>query len=119
MPLFERYDEYKEIILMAGSKAIFRDTNGRQGSGMIIDESKDRKDFIVAMEGRKGEEINMTKPIFDKENGIFIYHHNDDNKFNIVEIDPIRIKISLSSGTIQILCNTFSLNDNNKYLILL
>ena len=109
--MLQLHDEFEGVLNVAAGKVIVRDEKGKEGIGIVIDESENKK-LIVTLES--GNDIVISKPEYG-EDGNFVYH-NDDDKFKLVEFDPVRIKIS-SAGSFQIFFNKFILNDNNNKII--
>ncbi len=112
MLVYDNHDGKSSVI--AGSKVVVVDKlNGnKQAIGLV--KGEENGNLLVLLENRK--EIVVRKPLYCKEDGIWEYHHNDENKYEIIELDPIRIKF-LKSGFIHICFNKVILsNDKSKCL---
>ena len=82
----------------------------------LVDDELENKELIVRLES--GDEVIVSKPKYMKDDGVFIYH-NDENKYKVIEYDPIRIFVSFTNGSFRLLFNKFILNDKNRNKVLL
>ena len=79
----------------------------KEGIGYVDKEKDDR--FFITLES--GLEIDVMKPLFEKEAGRWIFCSGNEDKYEIVEYDPVRIKI-LEKGNIHFLFHRVEVCNN-------
>ena len=109
------WNKNEESIVTAGAKVIVRERgiDGREGIGFVREETDDGK-LIVLLEN--DDEIVVKKPTYNSKNGRWLYHHNDEGEYGIIECHPVRLKL-MSSGYIHICFYKFTLNDDKSKIL--
>jgi hypothetical protein len=96
--------------IIAAAPKIIIDMDGKEGIGLVKNETNGYLNVLL----ENGEELNICKPQFDCEMGI--WKHNDDCT-KIKEFHPFRMKILKKSGFIHILFNKFNLSANSNNIL--
>lgn len=111
----DRSDESK-IHGCAGRMIIKWKQSGKEGIGYVMDEEEDDEEhggntsMVLQMEGTN-EELKVNCPTFSNEDGRWVF--SSERNFDIVEYEPIRIKI-LEGGNLHILCHRIAFRDSHK-----
>ena len=91
-------DEKNTSYTCAGRVIVRVKGTRKEGIGYVDKEEQNR--FFITLES--GLKIDVTKPFFEKETGRWIFGYNNEDKYEIVEYEPVRIKI-LEKGNIHFL----------------
>jgi len=103
-PFMMQDDGRRNVLYCCGGKVMLKEVSSeREGVGMVDDEDTNGN-FVVKLE--VGETTVIKRPTFVENFGTWDYSSCHNEKYQMVQYDPIRIRI-LKSGTSSIVMNRF------------
>ena len=109
-PFHVNDDKNKKIYCSGGKVSVTELCSGKEGNGLI--ETEDQNGNITILL-EVGDIIKLKKPRYLAEDGMWDFTHSMNDRYRIIQYDPIRIRI-LQSGNCYIVMNRFVLYTHNS-----
>ena len=115
-PFEYKKDNDETTIHTCSGKVILKEKNSEKDDvGYIMEEDRYDGTIVILMES--GRECRMKRPVYDRLLRSWDVSHCNDDKYEIIEYNPIRIKV-FKSGNCQMTLNKFKLSNDLKLILI-